>query len=267
VVGGRCLDVTWFLTTCLVTIDDAAMPGRDYLKSWGPQIDVRAPAMPMYYDPTDPDPEPIMGDEEQIMYVRETPEQAAEDAAKKRDMYAPKDDDDDPNEPHAPVDPGVGVSLYVDVETRGDFAGSVWRAVELRDMESPQPVDLSTTVHVDTAALSTMAGAVLAALEDCEDELRVLERHEVVLAGRGPPDVLETQRQFDAHRDKPVMVETVDPFGSNRTLKGTLVDRNAMDVIINKQGRMVTIPLNFVKCVRIPNQKSKLVEQEDLGLE
>lgn len=36
---------------------------------------------------------------------------------------------------------------------------------------------------------------------------------------------------------------------------GKLIDRNSMDLIINKKGHMVTIPLNFVRCVRlaIPN--------------
>lgn len=47
------------------------------------------------------------------------------------------------------------------------------------------------------------------------------------------------------------VVETQDPWESNRVLRGKLLERNSMDVIINKKGRMVTIPLNFVKCVRV----------------
>jgi len=41
-----------------------------------------------------------------------------------------------------------------------------------------------------------------------------------------------------------VYVETRDPWGSNRVLGGKLVDRNALDVIINQDnsGRMVTTP-------------------------
>lgn len=61
---------------------------------------------------------------------------------------------------------------------------------------------------------------------------------------------------FEMLRGSRVIVETRDPFESNRTLKGKLVDRNAMDLMINKKGRMVTVPLNFVKSVRLPAKMS-----------
>jgi ribosome maturation factor RimP len=124
-----------------------------------------------------------------------------------------------------------------------------------RFLESEQPMDIET-IKIDTAGLSTIAQTILDALEEYEDELEILSRHELILTSPGPPDVIETQRQFDAYRGTYVIVETEDPFNSNRTLKGTLVDRNSMDVMINKQGRLVTIPLNFVKCVRLPKQKN-----------
>eukprot|EP00560_Eucampia_antarctica_P001952 CAMPEP_0197831934 /NCGR_PEP_ID=MMETSP1437-20131217/12805_1 /TAXON_ID=49252 ORGANISM="Eucampia antarctica, Strain CCMP1452" /NCGR_SAMPLE_ID=MMETSP1437 /ASSEMBLY_ACC=CAM_ASM_001096 /LENGTH=470 /DNA_ID=CAMNT_0043435081 /DNA_START=54 /DNA_END=1466 /DNA_ORIENTATION=- len=108
---------------------------------------------------------------------------------------------------------------------------------------------------VDTDALTTIAKAILDALEDAEEELQVLSRHEVILTcPTGGGEILETQKQFDAHRGKPVLVETTDPFGSNRTLKGTLVDRNALDIYINQKGRMVTVPQNMVSFVRVPLQ-------------
>jgi ribosome maturation factor RimP len=123
-----------------------------------------------------------------------------------------------------------------------------------RNEELEKPLDLDTMV-IDTAALSTVAKAILDALETVEEELQILERHELILTSPGASDVLETQRQFNAYRGFDVIVETVDPFESNRTLKGKLVDRNAMDLVINKKGRMVTVPLNFVKCVRLPAAK------------
>ena len=114
---------------------------------------------------------------------------------------------------------------------------------------------------IDTDALSTVAKAILDSLEEAEEELEVLSRHEVILtcptAGNS---ILETQKEFDAHRGKPVLVETDDPFGSNRTLKGTLVDRNALDVYINQKGRMVTIPQNMISCVRVP---AKFLDNDD----
>merc|ERR1712238_38713 len=48
-----------------------------------------------------------------------------------------------------------------------------------------------------------------------------------------------------------VIVQTVDPFGSNRVLKGKLIDRNALDVIIEKAEQMVTIPQSMISYVRV----------------
>jgi ribosome maturation factor RimP len=101
-------------------------------------------------------------------------------------------------------------------------------------------------------ALSTIAHAIMEELKLVEEDLQILERHEIILTGPGKPHVLETQRQFDAFVGHEVLVETRDPFESNRTLQGKLVDRNTMDVIINKEGRMVTIPYAFVHRVKLP---------------
>ena len=46
-------------------------------------------------------------------------------------------------------------------------------------------------------------------------------------------------------------METRDPFRSNRTLNGKLVNRNALDVVINVKGRMVIIPQNFIYQVKL----------------
>jgi hypothetical protein len=92
------------------------------------------------------------------------------------------------------------------------------------------------TMVIDTVALSTVAKAILDALETVEEELQNLERHELVPYQSGSLTYQETQRQFNAYRGFDVIVETVDPFESNRTLKGKLVDRNSMDLVINKKG-------------------------------
>jgi len=107
---------------------------------------------------------------------------------------------------------------------------------------------------IDTNSLSIIAKAILDALEDedIEERLEILSRHEVILTSQGDEDVyVETQRQFDQRRGQTVIVQTQDPFGSNRALEGQLVDRNALDVVINVDGRMVTIPMNMIAHVKI----------------
>ena len=279
VVGGRVLDVTWFLTTLLVTLDEDTMPSQDFIKDRGPVIDIIEPGPPVYYDPADPEPDEIWDDEDDILYERETEEEAALSAERKRNMYAPvSPDDEDPNEPRIPVEADViDVPLYRNEETRDDVAPLVAEETQERYADSQQPLDLDT-IKIDTAVLSTIADAIIEALKVHEAEWRILARHELILSSPNPAiDCLETQRQFDAYRNHHVVVETQDPFESNRTLKGKLVDRNAMDLILNIRGRMVTVPLNFVKCVRLPpgsvlQKYNELVESEyitdddDVGL-
>jgi ribosome maturation factor RimP len=185
-------------------------------------------------------------------------------------MYVPKEAGmDDPDEPHIAdqAGPGDDVPLYSNTESRDEVAALVAEEIALQHVTSQQPIDLEHSMHIDTAKLSTIAQAILQALEAHEEELRILQRHELVLCSPNPAlDAVETQKQFDAYRDHYVMVETVDPFESNRTLKGRLVDRNAMDVLINVQGRLVTIPHNFVKVVRVrlPGRKNAM-EDPELG--
>jgi len=107
---------------------------------------------------------------------------------------------------------------------------------------------------LDTSALSAVAGAIQTALEEpsVEERLRVVSRHEIILTQPfAPAGVLESQKDFDAHRGYDVAVETRDPYKSNRTIRGKLVSRTALDVIINVDGNMVTIPQNFVHKVSV----------------
>lgn len=257
-VGAQVVDITWFLTQVIITLDEnMTVDQRDLFKSSGPVIDVVEPSDPLYYDPNDPDPEEI-DDPQQVLYRRQTEEESEEEKVREKNRWAAKDAHDPPDEPHDPTqDAEPKVVLYRSEEGRTDLA---WRATEeeqKRYLESEKRVDILAIAKIDTMALSTIAGVILEALEEVEQELDILRRHEIILASPGAQDVLETQHQFNAHRGSNVVVETQDPFNSNRILKGQLVDRNSMDLIINKKGRLVTIPHVFIKCVRIPVLKKK----------
>jgi len=264
VAGGEVLDVTWFLTSVLVTLDEDVGGASDIFGAQGPVIEVKIPRNPLYYDPNDPTPEEIWeGDD--IVYERETEEETEERKQKKRNMYANKDENDPEDEPHIPIedDDTEAIGLYMNKETRADAALTEFKEAKAEYDDAEKPLTKSAML-VDKVAISNIAGAIIEVLEDAEEELRILSRHDLVLASAAPPGMLETQKQFNAHRGLPVIVETVDPWQSNRDLKGLLLDRNSMDVLINKKGRIVTIPQNFVKCCRIPPPLgSPELEEED----
>jgi ribosome maturation factor RimP len=217
----------------------------------GPVIQVQAPELPLYHDPDLREPLPVNMDDDQDSYVLETDEEREDALIRRTAMYAPIDPDmgDDPNEPHIP---DIGMDNTVGQVTKTPQA-------ELADDQFMGEPDLErspdATIAVNTQALSTIGQAILDALEPFEDEWQILSRHELILTSPSSClEVIETQKQFDAYRDHHVAVQTYDPLGSNRTLKGQLVDRNAMDLLLNIKGRLVTVPLNFVRCVQLPPQ-------------
>jgi hypothetical protein len=248
--GIEAMDVTWYLTTVRVTIpSNLTRVQYTLLKDSGPVINWRKPRGMRYYDPDDPEPEDIWEDEDDDpVYTRDVErEQELKDG-----MYDSKEADD--KELELPEDLP---HLYKTQETRLD---EMWRNYqEALIRTEKEPVTHPAPLYTDTMALSTVAEAILNALESEEDELKVLERHELVLTSPGTIEALETQKQFDEARGKSVLVETKDPWDSNRTLKGTLIDRNSMDVYINVKGRMVTIPLNFVSCVRLKDPSTNIL--------
>ncbi|CAJ1958366.1 unnamed protein product [Cylindrotheca closterium] len=254
--GGKLIGVTWFLAHLLITIDDdfSEVP-RDLLKTSGPVINVVEPENPIFRDPADPVPEDIWADEEIEMPSNDEVMEAAEDLKSK--MYAR------PEEGEEPLDlDEEDIPTFQSAETREDKALRVAEEASERINDLEYQIDIEA-LRINTPAISSIAGAIIEALETEEKELRILERHEIVLCSPGAPDVLETQKEFDSHRGRDVAVETVDPWDSNRTLRGKLLDRNSMDILINQKGRMVTIPQNFVKCVRLPNEKGKHEGIED----
>ena len=133
-----------------------------------------------------------------------------------------------------------------------------WESRWLDEPHTEKPDDGTFSHTVDTKALSVVSQAITKALEDesVEAKLQILSRHDVILTSPlDNPCILDSQNEFDAARELDVYVETRDPWGSNRVLGGKLVDRNAMDVIINQDnsGRMVTIPNSMIHQVLLPS--------------
>lgn len=276
--GGTYIDTTWYLTTVVVTIgmEFQGMP-PDLMREGGPEIRIDTSSKPMYYDPDDPDPKDIDFEEDQETPVFERDVEAEQAIANRTYAKADPDEGEDDTPESLGLDPEGEAPLYVDKEFREDLALRASELRMLRNTKMDDPVDWDDMFwfdkvgpehkkfygeKVNTAALSQIAGNILEALKEREDELQILSRHEVVLASPSNPRAVDTQKKFDAAIGKRVVVRTHDPWESNRSLFGVLVDRNTLDVYINQKGRLVTIPNNFVSGVELV-----LTEEEEEELE
>lgn len=267
IVGGTYVDTTWYLTSVVITVGmDFQDMKNDLLRENGPEIKIDTTCKPMYYDPDDPNPDDIdfAEDEEMPIFERDV---EADKAIANRTYAKPDIEDGEADTPESlGLDPEDDMPLYVDKEFREDLALRATELRMLRDTKTDDPVDWddmfwfdkSGPEHkkyygekVNTAALSTIAGSIMDALKEREDELQILSRHEVVLASPSNPRALDTQKKLDEAIGRRVAVRTHDPWNSNRSLYGILVDRNSLDVYINQKGRLVTIPNNFVSGVEL----------------
>ncbi|CAM9107745.1 unnamed protein product [Choristocarpus tenellus] len=108
---------------------------------------------------------------------------------------------------------------------------------------------------VDSKQLMQTIKAVNFALEEREDELYVLGRHELIVATPGVKNILSTKKEFQAFKGFDVIVKTGGPFQNKRLIKGKLVERTFDELIITKSGRKVRMPLALVDEVRLPEAR------------
>jgi ribosome maturation factor RimP len=256
-MGATVRDITWFLTSVIITIENDLDQVPQY--QGGPEVVYDSPGPVQYFNPDNPNPEDIVPEEEEeFLWERDT---AAEDELEKNKL-APRQQGEDGTVDMELAMERAREKLPLDRETREDMAG--FTDEQLGDFErAPVEKDSVKNYMVDSLKISTIAKAILDGLEQVEEELEILARHEVILTTPGGGEVLDSQKEFDAYRGFDVVVETQDPWDSNRIIRGKLLERNSMDVIVNKKGRMVTIPLNFVKAVRLPPSKRETEEPDD----
>jgi len=246
-VGGNVVDVTWYMSNVMISVDPDLSNVEQY--STGPPIQVEYP---------DDNPYPLWEDPEDDgtnYFDKFNPETGVEiidpDAPPPQEIY-------DPNtgRPQKPPPPKV----WDEVSAFQDYDDEEIIRMETAPRQEKPDGDKNFAHSVDTHALSTIARAILESLEDpdVEDRLRVCERHEVILTSPSlDPTIIESQTQFDDARGLDVLVYTQDPWNSNRVLRGKLVERNALDVIINMEGRMVTVPQNMIHEVKRPKGYTK----------
>lgn len=99
-------------------------------------------------------------------------------------------------------------------------------------------------------------------LNDCEQMSRALEAtldsldaipeaYVLEVSSPGTSRTLTTDREFIAFKGFPVRVETDRPFEGRQKWTGQLVGRDETAVRLNRKGRLVAIPREFVAAVQL----------------
>lgn len=255
-VGGSVADVTWYMAKCVISLDSKSFANViPYID--GPEVRIVYPDSTdisghVFVDPEAGSDEEMFTEEDELLDYEQYDEDTEYEILK---SSMPIEYDEatgmelPPREPRSRVERVM--EMQEEYESRNQDEGRV-----------EKPSDGLFSHPVNTKALSVISQAIMKALseEDVENRLRILSRHDVILTSPlDSPVVLDSQKEFDYARNLDVYVETRDPWGSNRVLGGKLVDRNAMDVIINQDnsGRMVTIPNSMIHQVLLPSGLAK----------
>ena len=256
VVGAKVEDVTWYMAKCVISINEQSL--SDVVSyTEGPEVRVVYPETEDIAGHTFDDPDvgtdnELFTEEDEILDFEQYDEETEYEILK---ANMPEEIDEATGEPLPPREPRSREERVIEMEEE-------WTNRWLDEPREEKPADGMFSHPVDTKALSVVSQAIITALEDeqVEEKLQILSRHDVILTSPlDNPCILDSQKEFDAARDLDVYVETRDPWGSNRVLGGKLVDRNAMDVIINQDnsGRMVTIPNSMIHQVLLPSGLAK----------
>lgn len=283
-VGGTVVDVTWYMAKCVISIDEKCLsntknsPIVSYVD--GPEVRI------VYPDESD-----VIGHVWDTSSSSSTTTTASNDDGTDsngnfvmEEMYTEEDElldyqqyDEDTEyeilKSRMPIeyDETTGLPLPTQREPRSREE----RAQLLRDEYDKQleehnlhtgriekPNDGMFAHSINTKALSVISQAITTALsnDNVEDRLQILSRHDIILTSPlDNPCILDSQKEYDDAIGLDVYVETRDPWGSNRVLFGKLVDRTALDIIINQNntGRMVTIPHSMIHQVLLPSGLAK----------
>ena len=96
--------------------------------------------------------------------------------------------------------------------------------------------------------------SIIQALEFHEDELNILGRYNLEVSSRGVPDILTSERDFEAFRGFDVVVSFAMPDGTKmrEPLLGRLVKRDIHETTLSVKGRMVRIPNYLCAAVSLP---------------
>lgn len=256
-VGCHIVDITWYMAKCVISLDTKSLNTNVVPYVDGPEVRIVYPDSSdisghVYIDPEAGSDDEMFTEEDELLDYEQYDEDTEYEILK---SSMPIEYDESTGMELPPREPRSRVERVMEMQEEYE---SRYMESESSRYEKPNGGDGLFSHPVNTKALSVVSQAIVRALseEDVEHRLSILSRHDIVLTSPlDSPVVLDSQKEYDAARNLDVYVETRDPWGSNRVLGGKLVDRNAMDVIINQEnsGRMVTIPNSMIHQVLLPS--------------
>lgn len=127
---------------------------------------------------------------------------------------------------------------------------------------------LKVVVEGSSDDISRLTVALKRALEPVDPRLRILDRHLLEVTTPGTSDVLTMQREFEAFKGFNVIVTTQSPIPDDkgRVVNGKLVEKNAVNLVLNQKGRMVKIPYWLVTEVRLPKPGEETSQPKELSI-
>ena len=257
-VGCKVVDVTWYMAKCVVSLDEQTL--NDNVVSYvdGPEVRIMYPdesdiSGHMFDDPDVGTEDEIFTEEDEILDYEQYDEDTEYEILK---ANMPVEYDDATGDELPPREPRPREERVMEMEEE-------YAARYMDESRHEKPADGMFSHAVNTKALSVVSQAIMKALSEdiTEERLQIISRHDIILTSPlDNPCILDSQKEYDAARSLDVYVETRDPWGSNRVLGGKLVDRNALDVIINQDnsGRMVTVPNSMIHQVLLPSGLAKV---------
>ena len=257
-VGCKVVDVTWYMAKCVVSLDEQTLNNNVVSYVDGPEVQIMYPdesdiSGHVYQDPEAGTEDEMFTEEDEILDYEQYDEDTEYEILK---ANMPVEYDEVTGDELPPREPRSREERVMEMEEE-------YNSRYLDEPRQEKPADGMFAHAVDTKALSVVSQAIMKALSEdiIEEKLAILSRHDIILTSPlNNPCILDSQGEYDAARDLDVYVETRDPWGSNRVLGGKLIDRNALDVIINQDnsGRMVTIPNSMIHQVLLPSGLAKV---------
>ena len=257
-VGCKVVDVTWYMAKCVISLDEQTLNNNVVSYVDGPEVQIMYPdesdiSGHIYQDPEAGTEDEMFTEEDEILDYEQYDEDTEYEILK---ANMPVEYDEVTGDELPPREPRSREERVMEMEEE-------YNSRYLDEPRQEKPADGMFAHAVDTKALSVVSQAIMKALSDdiIEEKLAILSRHDIILTSPlNNPCILDSQSEYDAARDLDVYVETRDPWGSNRVLGGKLIDRNALDVVINQDnsGRMVTIPNSMIHQVLLPSGLAKV---------